>query len=111
MGGEGDILGAVDEAVGAAEPGAVGEGQVLLLHDLAGRGGGRGHQDGDVAEVEEHQRAEPVRQGVEGAVGVFAQLVEVSDYGELWRRWREAPPRGWRRGAPAAEEEGEEEYG
>nr|GME03669.1 hypothetical protein EUGRSUZ_K02397 [Ipomoea batatas] len=56
VGGEGDVLGAVEEAVGNAGFGTVGEDGVVGFHDLSSGSGGGNHENRDGAEVEQHER-------------------------------------------------------
>nr|GME13206.1 hypothetical protein AXF42_Ash021508 [Ipomoea batatas] len=55
VGGEGDVLGAVEEAVGNAGFGAVGEDGVMGFHDLSSGSGGGNDENGDRAEVEQYE--------------------------------------------------------
>jgi hypothetical protein len=78
-------------------------------HDLARRGGGRGHHDGHLAEPEQHERAVAPGQVPHGAVRERAgEVVQVADDGERPRARREPErprPAAWRSCALFGEEE------
>ena len=102
----------VEEPRGDAHFGPACEDQVLAFHDLTRRLGRGGDEDGDLAEVEEHEGAVAAGEGLEGSVGEWAHLVEVPQLRELWRRRRWSFSRGWSVAAtPFVEEEEEERSG
>ena len=104
VGGEGDVAGAVDEAVGHGHPGPAGEGRVAGPQSLL-RGGRRGRHDGGrAAEAQEHDRA--VRRGErpERPVRQAAQQMEVAEERQAARRRRRKPSGSLRTGRPLGAE-------
>lgn len=91
VGREADVHAAVGEPAGGVQSGPAGDGEVVAAcEDLAQRFCG-GHDDGrHGAEAEEDDGAVRGGEAAEGVVRVRAELVEVSNYGQLL--W---PGEGW----------------
>lgn len=90
VGAEGEAGVAVPHDAGADAVGAVGAGRVLGSEDLLRRPRGGDDDGGGLAEVEVEDGAVLLGEAGEGVVGEFAhQVVQVPDYWQLRRGWRE----------------------
>lgn len=78
VGRKGDVLVGVEQPARHAIRGAVGEDQVVVLHDLSGCVGRGGNEDRHRAEVKQHERTIAVGEVLEGSVWERAKLKKIS---------------------------------
>ncbi|KAF7111916.1 hypothetical protein CFC21_111871 [Triticum aestivum] len=85
---EGDAEAVSSERNSGVRPRPRGEGDVVGLHDLHRRGRRRGHNDGELAHAEQHERAVPEGEVAHGAVRERAhEVVHAADHRQLpWPR-------------------------
>lgn len=93
VGGEGQVVAAIEEDSGGGCVGAAGADLIMGTEDVSGSVGGGHDERRDAAEAEEDERAVAVGEGGEGLVDERSELVKVADERKPRRRRRQVAMR------------------
>lgn len=85
VGREAQVLALVEEDFGGLESRPAGKDLIVVAHDISGAIRRRDHEGWHLTQVQQHEGAMLLRQGVEGAVRERAELMEVAYEGKLGR--------------------------